>query len=1393
MDANSARWLRVTPSTFPWEDEAIDFLRSGIADVDPNRGWSNFEFISGGVISEVDVFLLTRKGAFLIEIKSTPGRLVGDQQRWTFFRPDGGRTTLENPLLGANRKAKRVKSMLDRKWRAVAKPTAGSSPPFIQPLVFLSDPDLQVDLAPDARQYIYGRDGSNVVGRGALAGVRAAVTAIGAAEAANPRFRQLNAPMTSAIALAFEDIGIRESDHRRTVGSWILRLDSVTERPGIQDFVADHQSTKGVRRRIRIYSRQVLMSAEQAESLHRAADREFMATERLHDQNVVKALDKFDTDYGTAVVFPHEPSAERLDQWLALHDDLTIDDRLLVLRQLAETLQSVHRRRITHRALSPGSVLVRPGRQDEPAWVVLITDFSLAGRSLGGSSAASLSTQSRLGLPTAAPGDVDLLADEAAQLYQAPEQQTDDDPDGVGLDVFSFGALAYLVLSKQPPGDSRDAVRQRLQAGGGLQLAAVVPGVAGALHDLVVECTRPVVSDRMASFDDVLAGLDLAEDELTAPAALSADPAPATEIDPLDAKPNATLGDGVVVKRRLGRGSTALALLVERPGDVRPVEVVYKVALGGDADARLRDESRVLASLRHPGIVEHFGDTELAGRPVLIEALAGSQPLADELRKNGAPGIEFLERWGLDLLDTLRYLELVGRSHRDIKPDNLGVTEVGPNREQHLVLFDFSLAAVPSTDLRAGTPPYLDPFLGERQQWDLAAERYAAAVTLYEMATGETPQWGDGLSNPAFTTDEASLDTVLFDPAARDRLESFFRRALRRKPQERFGNAEEMLRAWQRVFENVAMPPEPADDATATTTITDLTEPLALPETLSLDDPLVSLSASPKVLSALNRLGVATVREVAGLAPVTVNRARRISPRVRRRIIEIRGALLHRFGDALAEATPRSATPTRAPNAPTTEAATAAAPRLDLDTLVTMLVPPVAKRGKPGAKQQAARMMLGADPVPAGTTSDWPSQTAIADALGLTRGRLGQIGPQLREYWAGLAPLRSVCDELVDLIASNGGVVAVRELEPLLVESRGSGLSPADARAVAGAVIRAAIEGEHTADESRIVVRRRVDRVLVALDIDPSVNGSGFDGAALTSFAASLGDRADEVVAAADDVIPQDRAVPALRSVSPPPELSIADGRLLRLAAAASQRAGLSIALELYPVTIDPVRALRLARQALVGTTKLSTDEVVARVRARFPDVRLPGRPSLDEALRAADVPLAWSDDENAFVARQETVGDLSTMTTFGRRRSTRASADVSLPLPTVEDDPHVAAAVEIEGRLERSWRGGGFLVLRSPASRGDTPTRARSFHRRPVPVRQRESRAVVPRRAARVGEPPTDRLVEARRGRSRRGRHDGPREPAHPHPGGGQPGARQRAERWRARARLESGGVGPL
>ena len=68
------------------------------------------------------------------------------------------------------------------------------------------------------------------------------------------------------------------------------------------------------------------------------------------------------------------------------------------------------------------------------------------------------------------------------------------------------------------------------------------------------------------------------------------------------------------------------------------------------------------------------------------------------------------------------------------------------------------------------------------------------AMTLYEMATGVLPCWGDGQSDPALLDCDVSLDSALFDPAIRDALSAFFATALHRDYRQRFDNAEEMRR-----------------------------------------------------------------------------------------------------------------------------------------------------------------------------------------------------------------------------------------------------------------------------------------------------------------------------------------------------------------------------------------------------------------------------------------------------------------------------------------------------------------------------------------------------------------------------------------------------------------------
>ena len=140
---------------------------------------------------------------------------------------------------------------------------------------------------------------------------------------------------------------------------------------------------------------------------------------------------------------------------------------------------------------------------------------------------------------------------------------------------------------------------------------------------------------------------------------------------------------------------------------------------------------------------------------------------------------------------------------------------------------------------------------------------------------------------------------------------------------------------------------------------------------------------------------------------------------------------------------------------------------------------------------------------------------------------------------------------------------------------------------------------------------------------------------------------------------------------------------------------------ELYSVALDPARALRLTRQALATASELTVDDVVTRVRTRFPQVRLPERPELDAVLAVAEVAVTWSDAVQKFVRAEPAVGALSTFTSLVRRDSTRIVTPASpQPLLIAEIDPAVAAAIELEGRLDRSLRTGGFLALRVPTTR---------------------------------------------------------------------------------------------
>jgi serine/threonine protein kinase len=1234
MPMSAERWKVITPSEYPWEREAFDFLRERLPDHEPYRAWLNFDFVADdGGVYQVDALIVTPKGFYLVEVKSRPGVITGDAHSWTWTQ-GGQRTTRDNPLIATDRKAKRLKSLLARQ-----RPLRKERVPFLQPVIFCSAPDNELRLEPNAAHWVFNRDLVATAARPERAGIVAALTRWTPGAADDPGNHRIDRPLAKAITRAVDEAGVRPSQSAQRLGDYRLGA-PLGEGPGYQDFVAEHVSLAGVTRRARLYP--VALAATEAERtvLTRAAQREFRILEGIDHRGILRVIEYKQHERGPALLFEHDAKAQRLDHFLRDRGaQLTVDQRIDLLRQLAEALRYAHEKKLTHRALSPSSVLVSAADSARPR--PRIFNWQTGERAAG----------SKTALPgvsgTAHP---DQLVENAALVYLAPEVTAGAELIGEYADVFSLGAIAFHLFTGKPPAPTvleRDAV---LRERHGLRPSAVADGVPETLDELVHASTNPEVTGRLDAVDDFLRCLDDVEEELTAPA-------PERIADPPSAGPGDRLQGGFEVVRRLGTGSTAVALLVRR--DER--EQVLKIALDTAHNERMRAEAAVLRKLRHQYVVALDDVMEIGGRVGLLMAVAGESTLAQRLRAEGRLGLELLRRFGEDLLQAVSWLEQQGIPHRDIKPDNIGVAKVGRGDNLHLVLFDFSLSRVAPENIRAGTRPYLDPFLSLRTppRWDLHAERFAAAMTLYEMATGTLPRWGDGQSDPALLDCEATLDTDLFDPELREGLAAFFATALRRDARQRFDTCEDMLRAWRRAFE--AERPAAAAEARPD----DRAARAAALAAVAPEHQVALLSLSTRALNALERLHIVTVADLLRFPVADLYRLRGVGNTTRKELGEVVLALHQRFpGIAPARRG-------RARRAQPAEVAAAEGGAPSVDALFDTLFPTSERDGNAiVAVLCAARR--GVEGMPAALAASlWPSQTDVARALGLTPARVHQALAGARQRWAKLPAMTRLRHDIVALLDAAAGVMTPSELAAALLGLRGSARIEPRRGEQALAVVRAACETERGTDEPRLVVRRSQTRLLVARDDE------------LIDYAERLGAAADRT-AAAEPLLPPGRVIELLRQVDAPEGRAPADARLVAVAAAASSTAAVSSRLELYPRGMDAARAIRLAAGALLGARELTVEQIRERVRGRYPAAAdLPERPALDGLVRDAGPDLQWSAEVRRYVSRSQ--GDTRSSTSLARQRT--ASGE---PPETAE----VANARAFEQRLRHAARPGAFLAL---------------------------------------------------------------------------------------------------
>jgi len=264
------------------------------------------------------------------------------------------------------------------------------------------------------------------------------------------------------------------------------------------------------------------------------------------------------------------------------------------------------------------------------------------------------------------------------------------------------------------------------------------------------------------------------------------------------------LADRYVIERELGRGGMATVYLAHDLKHDRRValKVLHPELAATLGPERFLREIRTTARLDHPHILAVHDSGETHGQLWYTMPYVEGESLRDRLRREVQLPVEEAVRLTREVADALDYAHRHGLVHRDVKPENILLSD------GHARVADFGVARaldaaggsqLTETGMSVGTPAYMSPEQASAGQMDGRSDIYALGCVLYEMLAGEPPFTGP--------TPQAILAKRVLEPVPHVRtlregvpepLEQAISRALARAPADRFATAAEFARALAR-------------------------------------------------------------------------------------------------------------------------------------------------------------------------------------------------------------------------------------------------------------------------------------------------------------------------------------------------------------------------------------------------------------------------------------------------------------------------------------------------------------------------------------------------------------------------------------------------------------------
>lgn len=155
---------------------------------------------------------------------------------------------------------------------------------------------------------------------------------------------------------------------------------------------------------------------------------------------------------------------------------------------------------------------------------------------------------------------------------------------------------------------------------------------------------------------------------------------------------------------------------------------------------RTTREARVAARLSHPGVVTVLDVVDEDERPWIVMELVVASTLSEIIRVAGPLPYQRVAEIGLQLIDALKAAHDEGIVHRDVKPDNVMISEGG-----RVVLTDFGLAAwsgesaLTTSGRIVGSPSYIPPERAKDGPVGPESDLWSLGATLHTAVEGHPP------------------------------------------------------------------------------------------------------------------------------------------------------------------------------------------------------------------------------------------------------------------------------------------------------------------------------------------------------------------------------------------------------------------------------------------------------------------------------------------------------------------------------------------------------------------------------------------------------------------------------------------------------------------------------